>query len=382
MANVIEQIMRPGNYGSQTIEITVRSNERGPQGEKGDPGEPASVDAGQAYVLDYGQQPQVVNSGTSSEAVLDFYIPEGKPGAIHYYAGPGINITDDNRIEATGEMAVYWGDLVGSMSNQTDLMNALNAKQDNLTAGANVQINNNTISATDTTYNDFVGSTSTLAGTNGLVPAPTTTVKDGVLKASGIWGLVESANIANSAVSTDKIAGGAVNSAKLGSSSVTTDKIAGEAVTAAKLDRQSVIDLFYPVGSYYETSDASFNPNTAWGGTWVEDSKGRVTVSRDDTGTFETIGSIGGEQNHTLTEAELPNISGKATLHSSAAGTNIHVVDGHFSSDVLNTSVYRNGGEQSSGADSYGTLIYSFGGDQPHNNLQPYVVVKRWHRTA
>lgn len=26
----------------------------------------------------------------------------------------------------------------------------------------------------------------------------------------------------------------------------------------------------YPVGSYYETSDANFNPNNSWGGTWVK----------------------------------------------------------------------------------------------------------------
>ena len=26
--------------------------------------------------------------------------------------------------------------------------------------------------------------------------------------------------------------------------------------------------IYYPVGSYYETSDTTFNPNTAWGGTW------------------------------------------------------------------------------------------------------------------
>ena len=38
-----------------------------------------------------------------------------------------------------------------------------------------------------------------------------------------------------------------------------------------------LLNFFYPVGSYYETSDATFNPNTAWGGTWVLDSAGRVT---------------------------------------------------------------------------------------------------------
>ena len=112
MANVIEQIVQPGKFGSQTIEMVVRSNERGPQGVQGDPGDAATINAGNAYTIEYGKQPVVMNSGTSSNATFDFYIPEGKPGAIHYYAGPGINITADNRIEATGEMAVYWGDLV------------------------------------------------------------------------------------------------------------------------------------------------------------------------------------------------------------------------------------------------------------------------------
>lgn len=29
-----------------------------------------------------------------------------------------------------------------------------------------------------------------------------------------------------------------------------------------------LIDMFYPVGSYYETSDAEFDPNKSWGGKW------------------------------------------------------------------------------------------------------------------
>ena len=29
------------------------------------------------------------------------------------------------------------------------------------------------------------------------------------------------------------------------------------------------INLCYPIGSYYETSDSTFDPNTTWGGRWV-----------------------------------------------------------------------------------------------------------------
>lgn len=35
-------------------------------------------------------------------------------------------------------------------------------------------------------------------------------------------------------------------------------------------------DAFYPVGSYYETSDANFDPNTAWGGIWSRIAKKQV----------------------------------------------------------------------------------------------------------
>lgn len=31
-----------------------------------------------------------------------------------------------------------------------------------------------------------------------------------------------------------------------------------------------IIDLVYPVGSYYYTSNSSFNPNNSWTGTWVQ----------------------------------------------------------------------------------------------------------------
>lgn len=59
--------------------------------------------------------------------------------------------------------------------------------QKKLTAGTNVQINGTTISATDTTYSDFTGATSSVAGSNGLVPAPTTSDPDKFLKGDGTW---------------------------------------------------------------------------------------------------------------------------------------------------------------------------------------------------
>lgn len=61
--------------------------------------------------------------------------------------------------------------------------------QKKLTAGANITITNGgtVISATDTTYSDFVGTDGTTAGTAGLVPAPATSDAGKFLKADGTW---------------------------------------------------------------------------------------------------------------------------------------------------------------------------------------------------
>lgn len=63
--------------------------------------------------------------------------------------------------------------------------------QDKLTAGTNVQINGTTISATDTTYSDFIGTDGLVAGTHGLVPAPATTDTNKYLKSDGTWATVQ-----------------------------------------------------------------------------------------------------------------------------------------------------------------------------------------------
>lgn len=55
------------------------------------------------------------------------------------------------------------------------------------TAGSNITISNGVISATDTTYSNFVGTDGTSAGTAGLVPAPATTDAGKFLKADGTW---------------------------------------------------------------------------------------------------------------------------------------------------------------------------------------------------
>lgn len=105
MPNVIKQIVKNGNV----IKMTVRENERGPQGEKGDTGMAAIITAGNAYSVAAGQSPAVINTGTSSAAVFDFYIPKGDKGDTG--EAPIIMTTEDPgegaSLEAGHFLAVY-----------------------------------------------------------------------------------------------------------------------------------------------------------------------------------------------------------------------------------------------------------------------------------
>lgn len=149
---VIKQVI-VGSGDTQTIKMVVRSNERGPKGEQGERGT---------------QGPQGIPG------------PRGLDGAIQYRAGTGINISDDNIITATGGATAEWGGIQGDITDQTDLQNALNAKQNVLS--------------------DFTGATGVVAGTAGLVPAPAATDNTKYLKGDGTWSTVSVPTVNNASL--------------------------------------------------------------------------------------------------------------------------------------------------------------------------------------
>ncbi len=126
------------------------------------------------------------------------------------------------------------------------------------------------------------------------------------------------------------------------------------------------IDFIYPIGSIYATTNTT-SPNVLFGGTWERYAEGRCLVGYQSSDSdFGTIGKTGGEKTHTLTVSEMP---------------------AHNHSDNL----YAQGSWQTVGASSpkgagnnadwsHGTS--NTGGGQAHNNLQPYIVVYYWRRTA
>lgn len=147
----------------------------------------------------------------------------------------------------------------------------------------------------------------------------------------------------------------------------------------------SILDMFYPVGSFYDTTDENFNPNKSWGGTWEKIEDGRVLISAD--GNTYNVGDTGGAVSVTLGADEIPaHTHGSKTLDgymyplawTGASGSGIVSVTNYMTNLTISTS-----------GSSLGTFTYrinathehdSVGGGKSHSNMQPYLVVNRWHR--
>lgn len=178
--------------------------------------------------------------------------------------------------------------------------------------------------------------------------------------------------------------------AQLNSTDMTSQEL-NSFVSSLTAERSNLIDLFYPVGSYYETSDINFDPNVSWSGTWVLDSNGKVTVGYDSSQTeFNSMGKTGGAKTHTLVINEIPTHTHGIIQASSGTGTAI-VPNANSTTPTSGTyliNAYDAGagwipsGSQYVGTGAWNANTKGAGGGAAHNNLQPYVVVNRWHRTA
>lgn len=116
------------------------------------------------------------------------------------------------------------------------------------------------------------------------------------------------------------------------------------------ISRTDYADLFTVLGTNYGTGDGSTTFN-------LPNLKGKVPVGLDSNDTaFDTLGETGGEKTHTLTVDEMPSHDHEARYGDTAGG------DG---------SGYR----FSNNSGRSRVAIENEGGGQPHNNLQPYLVV-------
>lgn len=137
--------------------------------------------------------------------------------------------------------------------------------------------------------------------------------------------------------------------------------------TATTSAISTAMSALYPVGSIYINASVSTNPGTLLGfGTWSAFGTGRVIVGVDTSQTeFNTLGQTGGEKTHVLTVAEMP--SHNHTLRR-----------GNYGNLRVEEIAYSDGGAPQTNSAGVGNT----GGDGAHNNLQPYITVYMWKRTA
>lgn len=148
-----------------------------------------------------------------------------------------------------------------------------------------------------------------------------------------------------------------------------------EEMPALQGNPDDFINLVYPVGSIYmSVNDVS--PSTLFGGTWEKIEDTFLLAS----GSTFALGQTGGEKTHALTINEIPshehseNITspygGKAPFTGYYAGGN-SVAGYCFStnSGIVELNQTR-------------IKTDTTGGDQPHNNMPPYLVVNIWKRIS
>jgi len=136
------------------------------------------------------------------------------------------------------------------------------------------------------------------------------------------------------------------------------------AVNLNEKGKENAINAVYPVGSIYINASNGTNPATLLGfGTWERFGEGRVLVSQDSTDAdFDAIGETGGEKEHQLTVNEMPSHDHNYTRALGSGGSGGFDYSARGSTSTVPTSLA--------------------GGDSPHNNLQPYITVYMWVRTA
>lgn len=125
---------------------------------------------------------------------------------------------------------------------------------------------------------------------------------------------------------------------------------------------KEAIDAIYPVGSIYMSIN-DVNPGTLFGGTW-EQIKDRFLLGCGDS--YQN-GIIGGEATHKLTVNEMPthnhnNLSNRWMQVGYQGGGSMYGYSADSSADQQ--------------------MLKIAGGDQPHNNMPPYLAVFMWKRIS
>ena len=190
----------------------------------------------------------------------------------------------------------------------------------------------------------------------------------------------------------------------------------------------AVANTIYPVGCYFETSDANFNPNGVFSGTWILETQGQVHVSAG--GSYPVSGALlnrtdGGNKDLVIPyhSHAIPALSGTAASNGAhshsisastgSAGGHTHLMksrkDAYGSGKLDSVMGYSwTGGSNTTATSSAGAHTHTVSascasagahehsvtttanntgtvgssGNTTNANMMPYINVYRWHRTA
>lgn len=140
--------------------------------------------------------------------------------------------------------------------------------------------------------------------------------------------------------------------------------VSKEELTSATDTVKQLYLIMHPAGDIV-FNVTGVNPGTIYGGTWTQWGKGKVPVGVDtDQTEFNTVEKTGGEKAHKLTIREMPSHTHTdakpQTIQNTATGSSSY---GFLCNGAFNSTAFT-------------------GGDEAHNNLQPYVTCYMWKRTA
>lgn len=150
--------------------------------------------------------------------------------------------------------------------------------------------------------------------------------------------------------------------------------VGGDMYVSGTLDSKSVkqngrtlLDMFYPVGAIFITT-VNTNPSSYMGGSWVRFGNGQTLVGVNESdGDFDIVQKTGGSKSHTI---DYSNFPARETIQKSWKGGTVSYAPwqgGSVSAGKWIVSTPYDMGEP------YGRAI---------SNLQPYITVYMWRRTA
>ena len=297
--------------------------------------------------------------------------------AINISQGSGANVQIPN-----GDVKVVATDGAGSGAAVYDLFTDLNVagnfkiSGDLTVTGDDITLGTNTaghlLVADGTNYNPVALSGDATIASNGAI----TIANDAVEQAMIADDAVGADQLASDAVVNASVASGAaIDAAKIADGSVSSAEFQHlDGVTSAiqtQIDTKTTLAAVYPVGSIYINATNSTNPGTLLGfGTWTAFGAGRVPVGIDSSDTdFDTAEETGGAKTVSLSTSQLPSHTHSISYtESGPGGANINAT---FFAGIENNTA---------GALSHTTG--STGSGSAHNNVQPYIVVYMWKRTA